>query len=106
MTQIFAVMAVFGMACLVWLAWGWLLLPGRCPIRAQVLADGGGEGLEQTLRALRWLRRSGLLRCEVVIRDNGLDRAGLELALTLARREGARFLGRRPDAGAGRRGTQ
>ena len=47
MTQVFAVMAVFGMACLVWLAYGWLLLPGRCPVRAEVLAEGSGEGLEQ-----------------------------------------------------------
>lgn len=106
MTQIFAVMAVFGMACLVWLALGWLLLPGPCPVQTQVLAEGGGEGLEQTLRALRWLRRSGLLRCEVVIRDSGLDRAGLELALTLARREGAQFLGRRPDANGEHRKMQ
>ena len=64
MTQVFAVMAVFGMACLVWLAYGWLLLPGRCPVRAEVLAEGSGEGLEQTLRAIRWLRqyRPGICR--------------------------------------------
>lgn len=97
MTQVFAVMAVFGMACLVWLAYGWLLLPGRCPVRAEVLAEGSGEGLEQTLRAIRWLRHSGLLQGPVAVRDNGLDREGLELAMALARREGAEFLGRRPE---------
>ena len=65
--------------------------------RAEVLAEGSGEGLEQTLRALRWLRHSGLLQGPVAVRDNGLDREGLELAMALARREGAEFLGRRPE---------
>ena len=98
MTQVFAVMAVFGMACLVWLAGGWLLLPGRCPVRAQVLASGDGDGVEQTVRALLWLRRSGLWRGQVVIVDSGLSREGLSLVMALARRTGAEFagLGRTP----------
>ena len=52
MTHFFAIFAVFGLACLVWLAYGWLLLPGACPIQAVVTATGGGEGLEQTIKGL------------------------------------------------------
>ena len=98
MTEILAVLAVLGMACLVWQAGGWLLLPGRCPVRAQVLASGDGDGVEQTVRALLWLRRSGLWRGQVVIVDSGLSREGLSLVMALARRTGAEFagLGRTP----------
>ena len=96
MTQIFAVLAVFGMACLVWLAYGWLLLPGSCPVQAVGSAAGRGEGLEHTVRGLLWLRRTGLLRCSVAIRDDGLNHEGLMLALTLARQEGVEFCGKRP----------
>lgn len=94
MTQIFAVLAVFGMACLVWLAYGWLLLPGSCPIRAVVMAAGGGEGLEHTVKGLLWLRRTGLWHGEIAIRDAGLNQEGLALALTLARQDGVEFCGR------------
>lgn len=94
MTQFFAVLAVFGMACLVWLAYGWLLLPGSCPIRAVVLADGGGEGLEHTVKGLLWLRRTGLWRGSVAIRDAGLNPEGLMLARALARQDGVEFCGR------------
>lgn len=88
MTQIFAVLAVFGTACLVWLAYGWLLLPGSCPVQAVVLACGEGEGLEHTVKGLLWLRRTGLWHGTVSIRDTGLSREGLLLARTLARQEG------------------
>lgn len=94
MTQFFAVLAVFGMACLVWLAYGWLLLPGSCPIQAVVLADGGGEGLEHTVKGLLWLRRTGLWHGSVTIRDAGLNPDGLILARTLARQDGVEFCGK------------
>lgn len=96
MTQFFAVLAVFGMACLVWLAYGWLLLPGRCRMELTVIAEGSGEGLEQTVRWLNWLRRSGLLAGEVRIRDGGLNRAGLQLALEVARQNNITFCGKQP----------
>ena len=43
-------------------------------------------GLEQSVRALMWLRSLGLLRCPVVIVDLGLDREGLAVAQRLALR--------------------
>jgi len=97
MAELFAVLAVFGLACVVWLAYGWLLTPGNCPVQAVVTAAGSGEGLEQTVRGLLWLRRSGLLQGTVTIRDGGLTRDGLVLALTLARRDGVEFAGRVPE---------
>ena len=94
MAQIFAVFAVFGLACLVWLAYGWLLLPGPGPIQAVVTATGGGEGLEQTIKGLLWLRRNRLWCGTIAIRDGGLTHEGLMLALTLARQDGVEFCGR------------
>ncbi len=96
MTQCFAVFAVFGLACLVWLAYGWLLLPGRCPIRMVVTASGSGEGLEQTVKGLLWLQKNRLLTGAIAIQDGGLNEEGLMLALTLARREGVEFAGKLP----------
>ncbi len=96
MTQVFALLAVFGMASLVWLAYGWLLLPGSCPIQATVLAAGGGEGLEQTIKGLLWLRKNRLWSGTIAIRDGGLNHEGLLLALALARQEGVEFCGRMP----------
>ena len=48
-------------------------------------------GLEQTIKALLWLRRTGLWWGEVVIRDRGLDAGGEALAQALARRPGVSF---------------
>ena len=101
--QFFAiVLAAFGLVSLGWLALGALLLPGRCDVRLTVSARGGGEGLEQTVRGLLWLRRTGLLRGEIIIEDRGLDRDGLALARALAERHGVTFSGETP----GRIGTK
>lgn len=97
MTQVFAVFAVLGLACLVWLACGWLLLPGPCPIQTVVTANGGGEGLEQTIKGLMWLKRTGLWNGTILICDGGLNQEGLALAQTLARREGIEFRGQMPE---------
>lgn len=97
MTQILVLPAVFGVACLIWLAFGRLLLPGRCPMCVVVTATDGGDGLEQTVRGLLWLKRSGLWSGSIAIRDGGLNREGLSLTLLLARREGVEFCGRAPE---------
>lgn len=94
MTLFIAVFAVFGLACLIWLAYGWMLLPGRCPIHIMVTATGGGEGLEQTIKGLLWLRKNRLWSGRISIHDGGLTQNGLMLALTLARQEGVEFAGR------------
>lgn len=85
-----ALLAAFGLVCLVWMAIGRLLLPAVCPARMVVTARGGGEGLEQTVKGLLWLRRSGLWRGNVVIEDGGLDEKGLALALALVRASGGK----------------
>lgn len=96
MMQAFAILAVFGLACLLWLAYGWLLLPGSCPVRAVVTASGSGEGLEQTVKGLLWLRKNRLWSGTVTIQDGGLNEEGLLLALALARREDVEFGGKMP----------
>ena len=96
--QCLAVLLVaFGLVCLGWLAVGALLLPGVCPARMVVDAKGSGDGLEQTVKALLWLRRAGLWWGEVVIEDCGLDEAGSALAHALAGQNGVRFSGDDPD---------
>ena len=96
--QFFAVLlAAFGLVSLGWLALGALLLPGGCGARMVVAARGGADGLEQTVKALLWLRRTGLWRGEVVIEDLGLDGDGAALARALASRQGIRFTGDEPD---------
>ena len=47
-----ALLAAFGLVGLGWLALGALLLPGVCPARMVVDAQGDGGGLEQTVKAL------------------------------------------------------
>ena len=76
---------------LVGLALGRLLLPVLLPIRAVVYGAGRGDGLEQTVKGLLWLRRAGLWRGRVIIEDRGLDREGLLLARMLARQDGVEF---------------
>ena len=90
-------LAAFGLVSLSWMALGALLLPGRCDVRLTVSARGGGEGLEQTVRGLLWLRRTGLWRGELVIEDRGLDRDGRALARALAEKRGVSFSGDLPD---------
>lgn len=95
MSSVFELLAVllaaFGLVSLGWLAMGALLLPGVCPARMVVDAQGDGGGLEQTIKALLWLRRTGLWWGEVVIRDRGLNREGAALAQTLAEQNGVAF---------------
>ena len=83
-----SLLAAFGLVCLLWLGMGWLLLPLRCPARVVLEGHGTGEDLEQAVRGLLWLRRTGLWRGTVVIRDEGLDERGLALARTLSLRWG------------------
>lgn len=101
MMQIFlfltALLAAFGLVSLGWLALGALLLPGVCPAQMVVDAKGDGGGLEQTVKALLWLRRTGLWWGEVVIEDCGLDESGFALARALAGQNGVRFSGDEPD---------
>lgn len=53
---------------------------------AVVRGIGPGDGLEQRVRSLMWLRSLGLLRCRVVLAVGALDADGQVLARNLARR--------------------
>ncbi len=95
MTQVLqflaALLAAFGLVSLWWLVMGALLLPGVCPTRMVVVAEGDGGGLEQTVKAMLWLRRTGLWWGSVVIEDRGLSREGEALARALAQKAGVEF---------------
>ena len=96
--QFFLILLVaLGLVSLGWLALGALLLPGCCAVRRVVPARGGGEGLEQTVKGLLWLRHTGLWRGEIVIEDCGLDGDGAALARALAEKCGVCFSGDAPD---------
>ena len=69
---VLTVLCLMGLGLLVWCLLGRLV----CPVPGQeVLAvlegQGDGGGLEQSVRALMWLRSLGLLHCPVVIVDLG-----------------------------------
>ena len=55
-------------------------------VYAVIPCRGDGEGMEQTVRALVWLRSLGLLNCPVILMDAGLSPMGRETALRLALR--------------------
>jgi hypothetical protein len=84
---VLAVLCVLVLAVLVWWLFGRLLrpLPGTS-IRVLIPGRGDGNGLEQAVRGLIWLRSLGLLRCPVVIGDIDLTPEGWELALRLTAR--------------------
>ena len=67
------------------------LMSGRlkviAPAYAVVPARGDGAALEQTVRALLWLRAGELRRYTVVIADDGLDPLGRAVANALVSRE-------------------
>lgn len=84
-----SLLAVFGLFCLGWIAFGRILAPGdgSAPVYAVVPARGDGGALEQTVRGLLWLRAGELQRYTVVIADVGLDRRGLAVATALVNEE-------------------
>lgn len=73
--------------CTVCLLYSKMLRPstaqGTCAV---IWGVGGGEGLEQRVRSLVWLQSCGLLRCNLVLADGGLDETGRAIATRLARR--------------------
>lgn len=84
-------LAAFGLLCVLWLIYGHMLLPvgqGKTQTTALVRSAGTGADLEHTVAALRWLRRCGLWRGIIVIRDCGLTPEGRALAMSLAMEPG------------------
>ena len=82
-----AATCVLGLGGALWWLLGRLLRPVENGSMVAVLpARGTGEGLEQAVRLMIWLRSLGLLNCPVVIADLGLNGAGRDVALRLAAR--------------------
>ena len=81
------VLCVLGLCALAWVLLGRLLRPiPEESFRVVIPGRGEGEGLEQTVRAIIWLRGLGLLNCPVVIATVDLTAEGWELALRLTTR--------------------
>ena len=59
---------------------------GTVPVFAVVPAVGDGEGLEQTLRHLHWLREEKLSCFTILVVNAGLTPAGLDTVQALSRR--------------------
>ena len=79
--------SLIGTCCTVCLLYGYLLRPcTNYGTWAVVWGFGDGEGLEQRVRSLMWLRACGLLRCRVILLDGGLNEEGQKLAHNLTRR--------------------
>lgn len=77
-----------GLLALIGAIWGRLLLPNLCPATMVVAPQGAAEGLEQTVRALLWLRRAGLWRGNIRVEPKDLTAEGRVLTLRLAERYG------------------
>lgn len=71
LTALIALLAAFGLAALLWLCLGRLLLPvgGMEPVQVSLTP---GPGLEQNLKGLQWLAAAGLLDARVTVWDPGL----------------------------------
>ncbi len=76
-----------GIGTCFWCVAGAVLLPAdrRCGAVVTLHLQGDADGLEQELRALRWLHKSGLYCAEVQLYDCGLSDEGRKLAEKLAK---------------------
>ena len=82
-----AALCVSGAVLMGWCVLGFLLrpMPGNT-VWTVVPARNGGDGLEQTVRVLVWLKGAGLLNGPIIIADSGLSWEGRAVAARLARR--------------------
>ncbi len=85
-----AVTAAAGLLALGWMLLGRLFLPAGAAdtVLAVVRATGDAQTLEQDVRSLLWLKRSGMAGFTVVVADCGLTDRGRALAGLLEQREG------------------
>lgn len=81
--SILGVLAAFGLLALCWLLLGRMLLPIPLALTVSLTGCGDGESLEHGVKALHWLRRTGLWRGEILIIDGGMSPQGLEVARRL-----------------------
>lgn len=84
--MLLTLLAAVGMAFLLWLLVARRLLPFSDPhgqVYTLVRGRGGGEGVEQCVRELLWLRRWNLFRGGIVVVDCGLNEEGRALVRLL-----------------------
>lgn len=78
----------FGLFALMYAIKSWLLSPvprgGNMRISTVIAVHGSAPELETTVKALRWLRTSGKLDAEIVLRDCGMDGETAAVAEKLA----------------------
>ena len=83
-----SLLTAFGLLSLGWLAFGRLLFPvGGEGCWAVIPARGNGDGLEQAVTGMLWLRGGGLMRGPILLVDCGLDDEGRAVADALCLRE-------------------
>lgn len=84
---VLALICLASICCTVCLLYSKMLRPHSAQgTWAVIWGVGGGEGLEQRVRSLVWLQSCGLLRCDLVLADGGLDETGRAIAIRLAYR--------------------
>ena len=76
-------LAALGLLSICWLVLGRLLIPIPLALTVSLSGYGDAQGLEQGVKALHWLRRTGLWRGEILILDGGMSPQGLEVARRL-----------------------
>jgi len=75
-----ALLLAAGVLLYVWCLLGWFVLPfGGKHLQLVLKVHGDADDLERQLRALSWLRGSGLLQAELTIVDCGLSETGRNL---------------------------
>lgn len=85
--SVLALVCLSGLCCIVCLLYSKMLCPHTARgTWAVVWGRNGGEELEQRVRSLVWLQSCGLLRCAVLLVDDGLNAEGRALAVRLAQR--------------------
>lgn len=85
--SVLALICMAGICCTACLLYSKMLCPHAARgTWAVVWGQNSGEELEQRVRSLVWLQNCGLLRCAVLVVDDGLDAEGRALAVRLAQR--------------------
>ena len=73
-----------GVLLCLWCLFGWFLLPfGEKDLQLLLRVSGDAKHLERQVRALSWLKGSGLLKGRLVILDCGLNQDGQNLVYGL-----------------------
>lgn len=80
LTVFCALLTALGALTVIWLVLGLFLCPlgSDGSVSVTIRLHGDAAGLEHSLRALRWLRGSGLLAAQVHLEDEGLTPEGRE----------------------------